>query len=239
MKNAICLISFKPNEKIEYLNFLNSFNNYDIYVIIDDNTQNYQNLQNKFTNINFIQIKDNVCFNSGYNNISYITLKKYVTGWDKAVFYFSKFRTEYSNVWFFEDDVYFNSENTILKIDNKYQEHDILCNSSYSEGKLNEWLWKFIQISFKPPYYCGMMCALRLSRKYIDCIVDYVDKNKKMFFLEAFFPSLAKYYNLKIIENPIEFLSVTFNKTPELKDINNDYLYHPVKDMALHTSFRH
>jgi len=44
MKNAVCLITFNPTEKLEYLHFLNSFDNFDIYVIIDDNSINYDNL---------------------------------------------------------------------------------------------------------------------------------------------------------------------------------------------------
>ena len=59
------------------------------------------------------------------------------------VYYFSKKNDlkQYKNIWFFEDDVYFHSEETILKIDNKYESQDILCNSSYKEENLKEWLW--------------------------------------------------------------------------------------------------
>ena len=172
MKNALCLITFKPYDKIEYLNFLNSFVSFDIYVVIDDNLIDYKYLKDIFKNINFIQIGDNLCLESGYNNLNYIVLRKKVSGWDKAIYYFSTNNLDYHNIWFFEDDVYFYSENTILQIDDKYKEEDILCNSSYEEGKLYEWLWKYIDIKFKPPYFCGMMCALRLSKKYLNCIND-------------------------------------------------------------------
>ncbi len=239
MKNAICLITHKPNEKISYLHFINKFIKYVINVIIDVNLNNFNNLKKQFTNIRFIQINDELCFNSGFKNISYITLKKPITGWDKAIYFFTKENTNYENVWFFEDDVYFHSENTILQIDNKYKDEDILCNSSYGEGKLNEWLWKRIKINFYPPYFCGMMCALRLSKKYINCIRDYIDKNKTMFFLEAFFPTIAVKNNLKIFSNPIEFLTITHrNSTPNPTDININYLYHPVKDLNLHNIYR-
>ena len=76
MKNAVCLITFNPTEKLEYLHFLNSFDNFDIYVIIDDNSINYDNLKDIFNKISFIQIEDDICLQSGYINISYITLKK-------------------------------------------------------------------------------------------------------------------------------------------------------------------
>lgn len=42
MKNALCLITFTPHQKIEYLHFLDSFTNFDIYIIIDDNLDDYK-----------------------------------------------------------------------------------------------------------------------------------------------------------------------------------------------------
>jgi hypothetical protein len=239
MKNAVCLITFNPTEKLEYLHFLNSFDNFDIYVIIDDNSINYDNLKDIFNKISFIQIEDDLCLQSGYINISYITLKKLVSGWDKAIYYFTTQKTDYLNVWFFEDDVYFYSEMSILKIDDKYNEQDILCNSSYDEAKLDEWLWKYIEIDFEPPYFCGMMCALRLSKKYLHAISCYVKKNKTMFFLEAFFPTLAKKYKLKYIENPAEFITITHrDHIPNTVALKKNYLYHPVKDLKKHSFFR-
>jgi hypothetical protein len=236
---ALCLITFKPNEKREYLKFLESFEHFDIYVIIDDNSHDYENLKNEFNRIKFIQIGDDICVNSGFIDISFITLRKNVTGWDKAIYYFTKINSNYSNVWFFEDDVYFNSENTIIKLDSKYKDEDILCNCSFEKAKLNEWLWHLIDINFEPPYFCGMMCCIRLSKKYMNCISDYIDKNKTMFFLEAFFPSIAKHYGLKLIENPIEFKTITHrNAVPHHNEIDIDYLYHPVKDLRLHNLYR-
>ena len=52
-KNAISLITYKPNEIM--LEFFNRFTNYDVYIIIDDNTVNYSNLGNKYSNLKIIQ----------------------------------------------------------------------------------------------------------------------------------------------------------------------------------------
>ena len=235
---ALCLITFRPNEKIEYLKFLNTFNSYDIYVIIDDNIGNYESLKSQFKNINFIQIDDKSCLIDGFSNLSFITLKKPVTGWDKAVYYFEKINTKYEKVWFFEDDVFFYSEETIINLDKKYKEQDILCNSSYEEGKLNEWLWNKIKIEFKPPYFCGMMCCIRLSKKFLSCINEYATKHKTLFFLEAFFPSIAKKYGLNIIKSPEEFKTITHRNTFNLNELNQNFLYHPKKNLEFHKTYR-
>ena len=39
------------------------------------------------------------------------TIKKIITSWEKSIFYFSYIETKYENVWFKEDDVFFNDEN--------------------------------------------------------------------------------------------------------------------------------
>ena len=86
-KNAVVLITKIPNAK--YLDFLNSFTNYDVYVIIDSNEYFTTSVTKIYENIQFIQINNDECRNNGFCNSNYITLKKDVTGWDKALYYFS------------------------------------------------------------------------------------------------------------------------------------------------------
>jgi len=56
-------------------------------MVIDDNAVDYKS---KYSNskINFIQIQDNLCVDAGYTNMNYI-VKKIVTGWEKAIYYFA------------------------------------------------------------------------------------------------------------------------------------------------------
>jgi hypothetical protein len=142
MKNAVCVITYKPDEK--QLEFLNSINAYDVYIIIDDNTNAYIEMKIKFPNLTIVQIDNHKCREKGYINTSTIVLKKDISGWDKALYYFTYIKNNYEYVWLLEDDVFFNNEDTLIAIDNKYIQEDILCNSSFEEAKLNEWLWRFI-----------------------------------------------------------------------------------------------
>jgi hypothetical protein len=233
---AICLITFKPN-KI-YLDFLNKFNTYDIYIIIDDNENDYSEIKIQYPKINFIQIKNEDCTKTGFTNTSYITIHKPVIGWDKALYFFSYINCIYDYIWFMEDDVYFYNENTLQNIDTKYTDFDLLCNSSFEPAKLNEWLWHMIQINLSPPYYCGMMCITRFSKKMIESIKDYAIKNKTVFFLEALYPTIAIKYNLKYVSNPIEFLTVTHRDNYDINLLNKDNLYHPIKNIESHIETR-
>lgn len=86
MQNIICLITLHPN-KI-WCDFLNSFRNYIVYVIVDYNKFKLTEFQKKYSNITFIQIENINCKLSGYTNMNFI-LKKEITGWEKALYYFN------------------------------------------------------------------------------------------------------------------------------------------------------
>jgi hypothetical protein len=82
-----------------------------------------------------------------------------------------------------------------------------------------------------------MMCIVRLSKKLLKLVGKYVIKNKKMDFLEAFFPTLAVKNDLTIA-NPVEFCRVTFDNITEMVDMNKNGLYHPQKNVSSHNVYR-
>jgi hypothetical protein len=236
-KEAICLIVNKPNTI--YLDFLNNFVNYEIYLIIDDNTFDHsKKYKNDYKNINLIQITDTYCKVSGFINTNKIGVKKIISGWDKALLYFSVINKNHNFVWFIEDDVFFKNEETIMNLDKKYQNYDILSNCDFTEGIYNIWLWKFIKINLPKPYYNGMMCATRLSKKLLECINKYAKKNKQLFFLEALFPTITKHNNLTYY-HPDELKSVLYRHDWLDSEIDKINIYHPVKDQNRHIYFRY
>ena len=166
IKNIICLITFRPN-KI-WCDFLNLFKNYIIFIIVDDNNFNLSNFINNYKNITFIQIEDSKCKLHGFIDTCF-TLHKLITGWEKALYYFAV-EYQYNNhkfIWFMEDDVFFYNENTIIQIDEQYINDDLLSNDyrTNSDGNKNIWLWPRINIQYSPPWYEGLMCAVRFSNK--------------------------------------------------------------------------
>ena len=237
--NALCLITLRPNDI--WCNFLNSFNNYKVFVFVDDNSFNLVDLQNKYKNICFLQVYDDKCKVTGYIDTSF-TLKKLITGWDKALYYFGVEDTIYDFIWYIEDDVFFCNENTIMNIDKKYTNDDLISNEYFTniDGNKNSWHWKHIKIQYEPPYYNGMMCAVRISCKMMKCINDYASNNKTLFFLEALFPTIAIKNNL-IYNNPSNFKNIyyrhNFNSLNK-KNIDENELYHPLKDVNIHLSLR-
>ena len=237
---CICIISRKPSKIL--LDFYNDFKDYDVYVMIDDNKEIYHNYyKKKYNNIHFIQINEDKCIQNGFVNVTHISKKGVPISWDKALFYFSDINKNYDNIWFIEDDVYFYNEDTIINIDNKYPDSDILS-SKYDEnptGRKDYWHWyqALDKIKIGPPYYNAMVCAVRMSKKLLSIINNYAKTNKTLFFLEVMYPTFAKQNNLKY-DNPEELYTIVYRRNWTKEDINKTNLYHPIKDYDIQYLYR-
>ena len=234
--NNICLITFIPN-KI-WCDILNLFSKYKIFIIVDNNDFDLYEFINNYKNIKFIQIENEKCKLNGYIDTNFM-LNKLISGWDKALYYFGVENNNYNFVWFIEDDVFFYNEDTLLQIDNKYINDDLLSNSycKNKKGKKNTWHWYRINIQYPPPYYNGMMCAVRFSNSMMKCINNYAKKYNTLFFLEALFPTIAIKNNLKY-NNPNEFNNILYRHDFKEEYIDKKNLFHPVKDLTKHIYFR-
>lgn len=235
-KKCICLITLNPNTI--WLEFLNGFKKYDIYVVIDDNSKNYSETYGKtYPNISFIQINNYKCEESGFINVNFL-MKKNVTGWEKALYYFATLERDYSNVWFIEDDVFFYSEKTILNIDKNHPDSDILVSDCIRRSNSRSWPhWKVIEINFEQPYFRAMVCATRLSKHLLAHIAQYARDNKTLFFLEALFPTIAKQYKLKY-STPLELITIVWRRNWKEEHINTNFIYHPIKNIEQHEILR-
>jgi hypothetical protein len=235
MKNAVCIIERIPNKV--WLEFLSSFDSYDTYIVLDDNSKDHSlKYLTDFPKIHFVQIDDKECEESGFRNMNYLIFKKDVTGWEKALYYFSG-EKEYDHVWFFEDDVFFYSENTIKNIDAKFPHTDVLTAPYHVSETGREWWWPLITINHDLPYYKAMVCGVRVSRKLLLSIKDYATKNRTLFFLESLFPTLAFKYNLSY-GKPKEMIQIYFQHKWSLPKLNRRNIFHPVKNIKLHKQAR-
>ena len=238
---CVCLICLKPNDV--WLEFLSSFHNYDVFVIVDDNSSIYDSRYINSKKINIIQINNDVCVNNGFINVNYLIFHR-ITGWEKALYYFSCINTNYKNVWFLEDDVFFYGEQTLLNIDAKYTDGDLLSNGLVEENKTGHKKthpWRLMDIKIPPPYYHCMVCAVRMSQQLLFSIKDYAVKYKTLFFLEVLYPTICRHNKLKhhivdelkrIVFGPVKLHELNVNT------VNYTDLCHPVKDINKHIMYR-
>ena len=242
-KRAIALIVKEPTEI--YLDFLATFVSYDVYIIIDSD-KNMLHFQQKYKMLNLIQFDEGLCAKHGFKNVNYIGIRKRISGWDKALLFFSVVIPNiYKQVWFIEDDVFFLEEKVLTNLDKKYENQDLLANCDFKSQttnniKENPWLWCLIDIKIAKPHYSGMMCITRISRRLLQGIRLYATKYKTLFFLEALFPTIANHLGLSHF-NPDELTRVTyrqeFNKETDSSKLET-YVFHPVKDINKHKELR-
>ena len=240
-KVAIALIVLEPREI--YLDFLITFVNYDIYIIIDTDTdQTAITSLAKYKGLNFIQFDKQLCQNNGFQNVNYIGVKKLISGWDKALLFFSVIiPLKYKHIWFIEDDVFFLKEQQLTDLDVRYPKQDLIANCDFKSQTTNNisefpWHWHKIDIEILEPHYSGMMCLVRLSNRLLQKIKWYATTYKTLFFLEALFPTIASHFSLSCV-CPEELLTITFrdpffedNLDEELARLTT-HIFHPIKDL--------
>jgi hypothetical protein len=248
MKKAIALIVKEPNEI--YLDFLQDFAQYDIYIIVDSDKDLISFIElDKYKAVNFIQLSDQHCLDKRFKNVNFIGVNKLVSGWDKALLFFSVIiPLKYEHVWFIEDDVFFLNEEVLINLDEKYPNQDLIANCDFDENNVNtnksmnkEWLWPLISIKIEKPWYAGMMCITRMSNTLLQCIRWYASKYNTLFFLEALFPTITSHFKLSYAQ-PIELTTVTyrdvfFEKEDDEKRIDM-HAFHPMKDLNKHKELR-
>jgi hypothetical protein len=248
--NAIALLTFEPTEN--QIRFYRRFKHegYDVFIVVDNN-----NYARKDSGIKLIKIDDSLCASEGFVNLNpIITMKtqRSCSAWDKALYYFTKIDGAYQNIWFIEDDVFVPAVQTIVKMDRKYGEADIISNANTinKTGELESWYWyKFIPPERLPlPWASSMVCAVRLSRSLLRCVDSFLSLNKDFqsnekemvgsyLFIEYIFHTLALHNNLKVVVAN-ELSGVVLHKSWQPQDINNDCLYHPLKTRFLHEVYR-
>ena len=82
-----------------------------------------------------------------------------------------------------------------------------------------------------------MICAIRCSRKLLECINDYVIKYNNLFMDEALFNTISLQNNLDIKIIP-ELSTIYYRHDWRKEDISQSNLYHPIKSIITQYEYR-
>jgi hypothetical protein len=243
-KNALALLCYKPSKEwCEFLDCLKE--DYSIYLICDDykNKFSYDYLKSSYNFLNMIFISDNECTTNSFTHSSVeagTAGGKLTLAWDKGLYYFSCLNTLHEYVWFIEDDVFIPQKNTLINLDKKYSEADLLCanhrinpNGFIGTGyTANNWIhWRDAVGMSDLPWYNSMVCVCRISKKLLCAISNHVKSKGRLFFLEILFNTIAHHNKLTILELPeLRKLQIHQISGFSKKCILKDHFYHPFKD---------
>ena len=232
--NAIVLLTLRPDPaQLAFFRTLKKAG-YDLFVAVDDNGY----LATSSSSVRYIQYDNEECVALGFTNANFAIKATGPTAWDKALRFFCE-HTEYSHVWFVEEDVFVPTATTLSALDAKYGSADLLAESN----KVNrvgdmDWFWPRIQrdSDLPLPWAAGMVCAVRLSRALLAEIDAYRLRYKKLFFIEGLFHTLALQKSLAVVCAPE--LQIFYKRSWRQSEIKRDSVYHPVKDMKRQVELR-
>jgi hypothetical protein len=164
--------------------------------------------------------------------------------WEKSFFYIDSndIINKYDHIYFIEDDVYSKSNNTyteLIKYWNTFSKDFISKKIKSRDSNLNWCWWKkdsYYKNSFNNPY-SSFNPICRLSSKLINFILEFRKKNNRFVFLEILFISVAIKNNMSYMDYNLDEKSqkyigdIHYRPEIKIKDICDNRLYHPVKNI--------
>jgi len=249
MNNIACFICHKPNEVLRSFIESNQPLGYTFCVLVDDNTWKKTK---KWDKVDIIQIEESVCANYSPtydDDFIKVRLKGRCGGWSKAMYHFSQLKGKWDHVWFIEDDVFLENARTLVDIDIQYEKSDVLVSNMIREQcKWEHWpknkeydsfsksMTSFFKLK-KLKMHHTMHCSVRLSSNILQRIGKFVEKYKRLYFLEYFIPTFA-HCGKYTIRHPREMHGIHWNTVWKKKDIEKGHMYHPVKETSVQNQWR-
>lgn len=239
MRTAIVFLTVVPHSNtLLFAEEIDNNTDFDVFIVSDSIFS--IDIGSKYINY----VNDVKCIEKGYTgcNISETAthINKWVIAYDKYCYLFCEKYLEYDFVWVFEDDVFIPSIQTLLNLHEKYKKNDLVTpNNFYNKGNEIGWHWSNVYDKIKPPYYFSMVAGCGMSRKMLDQVKEYKNKNNQLFYIEVMFNTLAMQNNLRVI-HAFELKSIVWTGEWDLDAFlllpNN--VFHPKKDVENHYLWR-
>ena len=240
--NIICFLTLRPC--ITFYNLCKELINENtlVYICIDDSDHIIPDMDGS---VQIIKIKDEESSKAGYNYMH--SRSKRPTAMDKALYYFNRiYKNDYKNIWLIEDDVLIPSKNTISNIDKKYPDNDYLVNGNLikeNPTKNDGWAFPYIlnMTKYRGVFSVAGVMAIRVSKRMMKAVDEFIKKYEHAFFVEAFFGTVAFNYNIDITFTPELYYMWPLQQRLQKESKNNykeKFLYHPVKSISQQRNIR-
>ena len=229
---VIALLCVCPNEKV--IEFAKNYAvTHPTYIICDDPNCTTPTLDN----ITFVKITDEECRRTNYTGANPAIAKR-PSAWDKVILYFCEQNTAPEHVWFLEEDVFVPRADLFKQLDQRYPTTDLVTKQHVKDSDDPSFeFWYDGDGKMERPFYRSLVCSTRVSRRLFQKVKELQANKKTLCFIEIIFNTLAVQNNFSI-ENPPELQTIIFRHTWTEDTVNNDQLFHPIKDTALHDTYR-
>jgi hypothetical protein len=229
---VICLLCVCPSERV--LSFAEEYSATHPVVVVCDDPECKTPETDKFT---FVKLTDEVCKSSGYNNSNNAIMKR-PSAWDKAIYHFCVQDTAPNYVWFLEEDVFVPRANLFKELDQRYPTTDFIMKQHVKDTDDPSFeFWYEGDGKMERPFYRSLVCTARVSRALLNKVKELHDTKHTLVFIEIMFNTLAVNNGLTM-EMPSELQSIIFRHTWTEDTVNENQFFHPIKDTALHDTYR-
>ena len=241
-------ISEEPKHKIIAICFLCKNESEELKRNIEDLIERFSksNMRNNYIHADFFIIDESeIKENSIYRNaLWYTSINKSITSVDNF-FYMccekklpSEFN-DYDYFWMIEEDVFVNSVDCIFELQKKiiFEKADL---TTKAHSIVNEAAWLSIgESELQRPWFKTMACVTIFSKKMIQAVKDYAEKNKQLVNPELMLNTLAAQKGLRIY-TPEELRAILWQGQWTIDDlmILKKGFVHPLKDISAHVRIR-
>ena len=229
---VIALLCVCPTERV--IEFAKNYaKTHPTYIICDDPGCATPELPN----ITFVKLTDDDCKRTGYNNGN-TAITKRPSAWDKVLLYFCEQNLSPEHVWFVEEDVFVPRPDIFKELDQRYPTTDLVTKQHVKDEQDPSFeFWYTGDGKMERPFYRSLVCATRVSRRLLQKVKELHDTHNSLVFIEIMFSTLSVKNNFTIEQAP-ELQSIIFRHTWTEETVNPDALFHPIKDTALHDTYR-
>lgn len=188
------------------------------------------------SSIKHMHVPPDVLKTEGYTQLNESAMGLFTCAWCAAIWLA---RNSDRHCWFLEEDVFMCDAKSMRQIDASHTDTDLLC--ATHSPPLSGWPHRMEWSEYQPfpIIYSSMMCACRMSPRLLLTTQIFAQCNGRLYFLEYFFNSLCEHMGFSVA-TPSELQTVRWRKEYEPDYIRNNptFIYHPVKDLSVHTSLR-
>jgi len=231
-KSTVCLLCVCPDKGV--VAFAEKMAEiYDMYIVCD----NVACEVSETSRIKFLRINDEDARAAGYHSVN-ASIPKNPSAWDKALYYFCEVDQTPQNVWFVEEDVFIPRPGIFRDLNAKYPDTDFITKQHVSQDADPEFYWWYqAEGNMEKPYYRSLVCASRLSRRLLNEVKAFVEEKHRLFYLEVIFSTIVEQKKMSLVM-PEELQTIIFRHDWSADMVDEDHLYHPIKDVKLHDSYR-
>jgi hypothetical protein len=126
----------------------------------------------------------------------------------------------------------------LKELDAKYPDTDLVAKQHVSQDEDPEFTWWFdADGMMKKPLYRTLVCASRLSRALLNKIKAFVDKYKRLVFVEIMFSTIIHHDGMKL-DMPPELSTIIWRYDWTKDTVDENHLFHPIKKVEQQQEFR-